>query len=294
MNTCEAFLKIKNGNIVNTITESEEEVNVLFETVNKALKELYAAEEAKKTLRPLNRLKMFLKERWKNPSMIRGVSISKKNNEYRRLKEIEEAAISTICKIEPNLKNKMKEILDDEPGWYASNSNDGNNKVYDDGINAPYLMLNFEKFKNNILNGFVFKNPNQKIIRKFLLLHEYGHLFEIFKYYILTGDIKIINTLAASIEDVEDSEGKANTFAIDNMYRKERRELLKQAETKLRDFEESEKKLRPENLKREMIINLNDAYRSGTLKNSEKLDKTLRSIEKERNNLKEENKIFNY
>lgn len=78
MNNCEAFLKIKNGNIVNTITESEEEVNVLFETVNKALKELYAAEEAKKTLRPLNRLKMFLKERWKNPSIIKGASISKK------------------------------------------------------------------------------------------------------------------------------------------------------------------------------------------------------------------------
>ena len=78
------------------------------------------------------------------------------------------------------------------------------------------------------------------------------------------------------------------------MYRKERRELLKQAETKLKDFEESEKKLRPENLKREMIINLNDIYRSGTLKNSEKLEKTLHSIEKERSNLKEENKIFNY
>ena len=104
-----------------------------------------------------------------------------------------------------------------------------------------------------------------------MLLHEYGHLFEIFKYYILTGDIKIINTLTASIEDIEASEGKANVFAIDNMHRKERRELLKQAETKLKDFEESEKKLRPENLKREMIINLNDIYRSGTLKKFKKV-----------------------
>jgi hypothetical protein len=49
-----------------------------------------------------------------------------------------------------------------------------------------------------------------------------------------------------------------------------------------------------ENLKNKKEIKASDVYRSGTLKNSEKLEKTLRSIEKERNNLKEENKIFNY
>ena len=63
MNDCKAFLKIKNGNIVNTITESEEEVNVLFETVNKALKELYAAEEAKKNFKTFKQIKDVLKRK---------------------------------------------------------------------------------------------------------------------------------------------------------------------------------------------------------------------------------------
>lgn len=283
---------IINGNLfLNEIVILKEQIEteVIFEAVNKALKEMYEREEARKQLKPITKLHSFLKERWKSRIKSKEELLERKN-EQKRFKEVLRLTLQQITEVNPEIKSKIKEITNDNVAWDTDSTN-GDNCFYFDGHSYPRVLINFKGI-NNFLNGFNFKNPNNKIVKKFLVYHEYGHLYEFLKSYVLTGNGKIVDTRNDSTEKVSDSEGKANSFAIDGMYRKDRRELLKNTSENIEDFEKSKKEM--ENLKNKKEIKISDVYRSGTLKNSEKLEKTLRSIEKERNNLKEENKIFNY
>ena len=88
--------------------------------------------------------------------------------------------------------------------------------------------------------------------------------------------------------DVVDSEGKANAYAIDNMYRKDRRELLKKSGLKNSDLKASEERLNKGHYK-------SDEYLAGTRKHSKTVERILNSIDKESGikRLREEI-IFNY
>ena len=127
----------------------------------------------------------------------------------------------------------------------------------------PKLVLRTEV--DEYSNGLKFSNLEKKEIRdnirKFIIYHEYGHLYEFLKDFIETGKAEIIDTQTARPSEVIDNEGKANAYAIDNMYRKDRRELLKNS-----SFEKTDK-----------LDRLKDAY-----KKSKTFEKTRKSIEKEK------------
>jgi hypothetical protein len=233
---------IINGNLFlneMVILKEQIETEVIFEAVNKTLKELYEREEARKQLKPITKLHSFLKERWKSRVKSKEELLERKE-EQKRFKEVLQLTLQQISVVNPEIKNKIKEITNDNIVWDTDNTN-GDNCFYFDGYSYPRVLINFKKI-NNFLNGFNFKNPNNKIVKKFLVYHEYGHLYEFLKSYVLTGNGKIVDTRNDSTEEVSDSEGKSNSFAIDGMYRKDRRKLLKNTSENIEDFEKSKKK----------------------------------------------------
>ena len=129
--------------------------------------------------------------------------------------------------------------------------------------------------KDRYLNGFDFTEKqakeNENIIWKFIIMHEQGHLFEYLKNLIETGTIRQVSTSDFQFsqkdkQNVNDSEAGANAYAIDNMYRKDRRELLKNS-----SFEKTDK-----------LNRLKDAYKKDLDKKSKTFEKTRKSIEKEK------------
>ena len=90
--------------------------------------------------------------------------------------------------------------------------------------------------KNRYLNGFDFKGSDLKKVEntiwKFIIMHEQGHLFNYLVQLIETGTVRPVGTAMFNFsendkKDVNDSESSTNAYAIDNMYRKDRREFLK-------------------------------------------------------------------
>lgn len=72
-------------------------------------------------------------------------------------------------------------------------------------------------------------------------------MFEYFKHYIITGEYKIVDTLSGKKEEITDSESNANNYALKNMYRKDRRELLKNSDLSKEKIKNAKKDL--DNLK---------------------------------------------
>ena len=143
--------------------------------------------------------------------------------------------------------------------------------VAQNNYGIPYLIVN-PKQDISYANGLEFTNLEKKElrtnIRKFIIYHEYGHLYEFIKDYVETGRATITDTMSDRTQEVIDSEGKTNAYAIDNMYRKDRRELLK-------------------NSKPDTEKHLSKRYYDGLVKHSKTYKKTLDSIEKEKSH-------FNY
>ena len=134
--------------------------------------------------------------------------------------------------------------------------------------------------KNRYLNGFDFTEENAKkfedTIWKFIIMHEQGHLYNYLIQAIETGRIEAVGTAMFQFSDkdkqnVNNSEAGANAYAIDNMYRKDRREFLKNSKLE----------------KTEKLERLKDAYSKDLDKKSKTYQKTLDSIEKEKSH-------FNY
>ena len=96
-------------------------------------------------------------------------------------------------------------------------------------------------------------------MKKLIILHEYGHLYNFLKDFIETGKAEIVDTLSANRKDRKDridSEGKANAYALENMYRKDRRELIKNS-----DLNNERIKKAKESLKKEDgVYNIKDDY----------------------------------
>ena len=129
--------------------------------------------------------------------------------------------------------------------------------------------------KNRYLNGFDFKGSDLKKVEntiwKFIIMHEQGHLFNYLVQLIETGTVRPVGTTMFNFsendkKDVNDSESSANAYAIDNMYRKDRREFLKNFKAE-----------NPKELNR-----LKDAYIKGLDDKSRTYKKTKESIEIEK------------
>lgn len=114
------------------------------------------------------------------------------------------------------------------------------------------------------------KEMADKIVN-FIMLHEVGHIYEFLKERVNKGAANLIDTLNEPDRNkVIDSECKANAYALDNMCRKDRRELLKNRIGETKDFLN----------KKDPNYKLNKKYIDGTKKHSKTYLKTLESIKK--------------
>ena len=208
-----------------------------------------------------------------------------KRVEFDRLNQL----IALGKELEKDSDKEVKEYLENCLGaginWIVFNSreifNDSEKSATIGGGSTPAAI---SLGKPNIGNTFevnglklssISSNAKNRI-RKFIIMHEYGHLYEWLKDMVEKNEGYIIDTNDPDIQKVTDSEGKANAYAIDNMYRKDRRELLKNSKLKMKDFEDSENHLSQSHYK-------SDEYKAGTRRHSKTLKRTLDSLKEDVN-----------
>ena len=265
----------------------EELVNYyLLEKISKEQQEKGQREIEKENIKPFVQLKKYLFNKWENKKLNKEQRIQKRL-EYCRLNYLIEMSKEFLVQSNKKSQQYLKNITGNYLDWLAGSSDlifgtkEKSAIVRGDGEKTPAFMSVGRpslKNKEEISNGLKFKISNKKIrknIRKLIVLHEYGHLYEFLKDAVEAGEGDIVDTLSASTDKVVDSEGKANAYAVDNMYRKDRRELLKNSGLTNKDLDNSEK-----------IINknhrLSDEYLAGTKKHSKTIKRVLDDIEKEK------------
>lgn len=266
----------------------EELVNYyLIEKVSKELQEKGQREMEKENIKPFVQLKKYLFNKWENKKLTKE-QIVQKRIEYWRFNYLIEMSKEFLVQSNQKSQHYLKNITGNYLDWLAGPSDlilgtkEKSAIVRGNDENIPaFMSVGRPSLKNNkeIGGGFVFKIDSKKIrklLRKLIVLHEYGHLYEFLKDIVETGIGDIVDTMSGSTNEVIDSEGKANAYAIDNMYRKDRRELLKKSNITNKDLDNSEK-----------VINgnhyISDEYLAGTKKHSKTIKRVLDSIEKEKN-----------
>ena len=263
-----------NSNI--SFTEDLKEYDfVLFEAISKEQKEKGQREIWKLEQNVMNKVENYFNKKWANIKNLKNKKIEKE-----RLKDLKKY----FEKYEPSEKTIkwFKEKIGVEPKMSVSSLSNPNAKS-PAGVEGHMLHTTFVRdfdVKNisgegKYLNGFDFTEENAKkfenTIWKFIIMHEQGHLYNYLIQAIETGIVKPVGTVMFNFsekdkQDVNNSETNANAYAIDNMYRKDRRELLKNSK-----IEETNK-----------LERLKDAYTNGISKKSKTLNKTIDSIEKEK------------
>lgn len=253
---------------------------LLFEAVSKEQKEKGQREMWRQTHHVIDQLETYFLNKWNNPKNLKNKKEEKKRlNEWKEYFEKYEPSEETIQFYKEKVGTKPK---------FPINTIDNKNSNSLAGVEPYRLQTTFNKGfdikhiadEGRYLNGFDFTQKQLKDIEntvwKFIIMHEQGHLFNYLKQLIETGTHKPVGTVMFQFSekdkrDVNNSETDANAYAIDNMYRKDRRELLKNS--KLEQATE--------------LNRLKDAYTKGLIDKSKTLKKTLDSIEKEKSH-------FNY
>ena len=298
----------------------EVDSNAIFEKISPEQKEIGQRVMSKDAYRPLNMVKKYLDKKWGAKFKLSRQEFGQKKEEYFRLNTITKAIINlfetyndtpeSIRKMyyaskyfKNNSGNSQTDVIlkasdnnstgiSDIPS--VIDINDRNSKV-----KVPVIFLNLKNKRPNTYD-FFFKSKDpriQSLIREFILRHEFGHAYEYIKDYVEKGEAKIIDNETdfkngtATSKEILDSEGKANAYAFDTMYRKDRRELLKNSPIKVKSLEKAKNKAREKNIKKVETLG-----RAGADKHSKTLRNTLKSIKKEnkhKKELKEEN-YFNY
>lgn len=269
-------------------SEEEKEINYLLEGVSKTQKERAQRVMAREEMQVVNRLLNYFKNKWKNKKTKQ--DYIKARQEANLLFDI----INLYCKMtetnDPELKKYLYDVINITDQWAVAKS-DNNTSSFVQTKRLPFISLSLEKDVSKI-NPADFKIPNDKLkpieknIRQLVALHEYGHLYEWLKEVIETGfhpepkdTLKMAE--AGKIKELKKLEGTANAYALDNMYRKDRRKILKNS-TGYRNHNGEENKL-------------TDLYITGTKENSKTLNKTLDSLDIEEANKSEElNSIVAY
>ena len=286
-------MNLKNYNVV-LFEEMANSGNLfLIEQRTKEQQEKGQRAIANEELNVFYQLRKWIKDRWSKKISTKEEYCQKKE-EFERFNYLLSLGKEIAKYSDKDINNYVKNITNNNTEWLTlknTSKNSAGGLIQPDG-ELPYLVFaapNLSKNKTSTDFGIKTNTKNlRKIIRKQIIMHEYGHLFEFLKSVIITGEGKVADTIENDPKEVIDSEGKANAYAIDNMYRKDRRELLKNSEGYTKD--EIRKSFeRVNDLKRgkDTKTTVFDLYKTGTAMNSKTLKKTLDSIEKEKSH-------FNY
>ena len=260
---------------------------LIIEKITKEQKEKGQRAIADEELNVFYQLRKWIQKRWAKKVSSKEELLQKKE-EFNRLNYLLKLGEEISTESDKDISNYIKNITNNKPEWLALKSQQKNftgGLIQQDG-SLPYLVFGTSTLpKNKTSTDFGIKTDNKKlrkIIRKCVILHEYGHLFEFLKSVIITGEGSITDTINDPYPKIIDSEGKANAYAIDNIYRKDRRELLKNSEgyTK-KELEKSFKNVSELKKGNKSKTTIFDLYKVGTATNSKKLKPTLDSIEKE-------------
>lgn len=270
----EIKVKLNQYSSIEFTEDFNENTFFLFEAISKEQKEKGQREMWKRTHNVINKLENYFSNKWSNVKKLKNKKIEKNRlNEWKQYFEKYEPSEETI--------NFYKEKMGIKPKFPISSIDDKNSNSLA-GINPHNLQTIFNRGfdikhiadEGRYLNGFDFTQKQLKdienIVWKFIIMHEQGHLFNYLKQLIETGTYIPVGTAMFQFskkdkEDVNNSETYANAYAIDNMYRKDRREFLKNS--KLEQAKE--------------LNRVKDAYTKGLDEKSKTLDKILQSIKKE-------------
>ena len=182
--------------------------------------------------KPLYRLREYLLKKWERPKTKE--EYIRKNIEFKLYNKI----LDKISKIPESDEESNKTLeystgtISDVRAYKSDKRQEQIGAQVDEKTKMPYLLTSLRI--ENYLNGFIFDDRIPNIYPKllnFAYFHEYGHIFEYLKEMIEKGSAKLIDTINEKDRDkAADSEGRANKYAIKNMYRKDRREMLKNAQ----------------------------------------------------------------
>lgn len=274
----------------------EDVAETILEGVSKEQKEIAQRAMAKENMKILNRLKNYLDNKWKNKKKTKEDYLQARK-EYGRLTNIIKNFATLSAESDPEIKSYLKNVIGDVPQWLTLKSDNRQSGFSQNGTSMPAVILSTGKIDDIKPIDYGFKNTDDKklkiLIRQEIALHEYGHLFDFLVKAIETGlvpepkDTKNL-FLNKKIQELEDLEGKANDYALNSIYRKDRRELLKNSSLDYK--EEVKNKNKIEQIKNGTYdgkVGVSEVYRSGTFNNSKALRKTLKSIrlEKAQNSL---------
>lgn len=264
----------------------------LLEAISKEQKEAGQREMAKKELDVFYRLRSYFHDKWNNKKIKTKEEYEQKRKEFTLLNHFVNLGLEEAKLNNKDVNSYLTNVLDTKPTAWKTVGGDNNSLNQEDG-QLPYFKINAPKFSSEYTKDDMGFRTNtkeiRKNIRKFIVMHEYGHLYNFLKNVIETGKGYIVDTIEDDPIEVIDSEDKANAYAIDNMYRKDIRNLLKNSKTNKKDFAEAAERLK----KIDNGYYLKDLYKVGTAIHSKKLKKYLDSIEKEYGNIKEDN-YFDY
>lgn len=288
-----------NINTINFVAENIFDELVLNEKISSEQKEKGQRIMQKLETNVFYRLKKQLEKDWEDKSVTKE-NLKKKKAEFDKLRELikigEHLKLSNDKETEKYLsKNSVLPIK------WSIKKNDiqkSAGALDKGGEKYPTLKFSDVSYKNdNIPVDFkderlVQNKDIERIIKTFAILHEYGHLYDYLYNIIKNGEAEITDTLksflAKNYKEIIDSEGKANAYAMDNIYRKDRLKLVNSDSYRPKQIWSS--KLGAERAVKDLGgFSFSDLYRAGTADNSKKLIGSIRSArEMERDKIKKE------
>ena len=206
--------------------------SILMEAITPEQKEKGQRVMNQKAIEPFEKIRNYLVNKWKNRKKTKE-DYKKKKEEFLRYNIIIELLKDNKLesKKTKDVDNYVKNITGEKPKIITYKNKNFSGLVADyQGLPKLVLRTEVDEYSNGLKFSNLEKKEIRDNIRKFIIYHEYGHLYEFLKDFIETGQAEIIDTQTARPSEVIDNEGKANAYAIDNMYRKDRRELLKNSE----------------------------------------------------------------
>ena len=206
--------------------------SILMEAITPEQKEKGQRVMNQKAIEPFEKIRNYLVNKWENRKKTKE-DYKKKKEEFLRYNIIIELLKDNKLesKKTKDADNYVKNIAGEKPKIITYKNKNFSGLVADyQGLPKLVLRTEVDEYSNGLKFSNLEKKEIRDNIRKFIIYHEYGHLYEFLKDFIETGQAEIIDTQTARPSEVIDNEGKANAYAIDNMYRKDRRELLKNSE----------------------------------------------------------------
>lgn len=251
--------------------------NLILEKMTKEQQELGQREMNKVYSEPFNKLINWFNNLWEDKQKTKEYYIQRN-----RIKILKKYLEETEKFSDKQAQDYLKYINGHYPKILTKSSTE--NKISTLRKNQPYLSINKDtKIKDgnySFTSGFAFETNNDKFLelclKRFIVLHEYGHLFNFFKDFVIKGEAKIIDTLFDNEQEVKYSEGKANDYAIANSYRKDILKMLYSSDLynkNASDYLDDKTKFLDDNK-----INIINNYREGTVEHSNSFREKIKKI----------------